>query len=409
MLKNSQKIITSFIFAALISFVSPTKAFAQMTDPLVNTGFEQEVTGTPTKAYDWQDFMGGYSRSTNAKTGSWAITLTNSSNTAFSGAYQRIDLNQTALKPVFIGGYVKGSSISNSGSWYGASIYTEIYLTNGKTIYWNSLGNTGTFDWRWIGFNTGTVPGIDAPISHIFVIPVLGNSAGTAHFDDLTVIEQTPAGGAVSFMFDDGEASTYTQAYPVLKAKGYPGVAAIVTSFVGDSGFVKRAQVLDLQRNGWEIVSHTLTHNDLTAMTTLRAQRELSQSKSTLTAWGLNVNSFAFPFGAYNANLLAYGSSLYTSMRPYEQGDNPKGSWPYQIRVRGITSATTPAQIRAWAEESKAKGTWNIFTYHSVDSVADDEYRTDPAVFTQMVNEVAASGVAVVTYQEGLNRFAATR
>lgn len=392
-----------FIFSFLVLFVSSIKA--QSTDALVNTGFEDQAA-TADKAYDWQDFMGGYSRTNNARTGSWGLTLKNNSNSGFSGAYQRLDLNQTSIKPVFIGGYVKGSNISNKSSWYGASIYAEIYLTNGKVVYWNSLGNTGTFDWRWIGFNTGTLSNIDAPISHIFIIPVLGNSSGTAHFDDLSAVEHTPGNGAVSFMFDDGEVSTYTAAYPVLKAKGYPGVAAIVTGFVGDTGFVKRAQVLDLQNNGWEIVSHTTTHNDLTSMTNLRAQRELSQSKTLLTSWGLKVNSFAFPFGAYNANLLAFGSSLYTSMRPYEQGDNPKGSWPYQIRVRGITSSTTPAQIRAWAEESKTKGTWNIFTYHSIDTTADDEYRTDPATFTQMVSEVQASGVPVVTYQEGLNRFA---
>lgn len=403
----------SLIFTTLLTLIFSFLLFAQpnnvySSDVLVNTSFE-EPGASPDKAYDWQDFMGGYKRTNNAKTGSWGITLTNLSDIEFSGAYQRLDLNQDSLKPVFIGGYVKGEKISNRLSWYGASIYAEIHLTSGKIVYWNSLSNTGTFDWRWIGFNTATLPAIDAPISHIFIVPILGESRGTAHFDDLNATEHLPTEGAVTFMFDDGELSTYSVAYPILKSKSIPGVVAVVSSFVGSTGFIKRTQLLEMQRNGWEIVSHSISHNDLTKMSILRAQREITLSKERLTSWGFKVNSFAFPYGAYNANLIAIGSSVYTSMRPYEQGDNPKGSWPYQIRVRSITNSTTPQQVKMWAEESKNKKTWSILTFHSIDTIEDDEYRTDPNTFSQMVEEVYNSGIPVITYQEGINRFAQTR
>ncbi|MCX7928640.1 MAG: polysaccharide deacetylase family protein [Patescibacteria group bacterium] len=406
--KTRLNILFIFAFLSLTLFALAKPSSAYSSDTLINTSFEEQGTSVG-KAYDWQDFMGGYTRTNNSKTGSWGITLRNSSDTGFSGAYQRLDLNQTSIKPVFIGGYVKGEKISNTSSWYGASIYAEIHLTSGKVVYWNSLSNTGTFDWRWIGFNTGILSEIDAPISHIFIVPILGNSKGTAHFDDLTAIEHTPTEGAVTFMFDDGEATTYSVAYPILKSKNWPGVIGVVTNFVGNSGFMRRVQLTELQNNGWEIVSHSISHNDLTTMTNSRAQKEIALSKERLTSWGFRVNSFAFPYGAYNANLLAFGSSIYASMRPYEIGDNPKGSWPYQIRVRSITNTTTPQQVKKWAEESKTKGTWNIFTFHSLDTIEDDEYRTDPNTFAQMVNEVYNVNIPVVTYQEGLNRFAQKR
>lgn len=71
--------------------------------------------------------------------------------------------------------------------------------------------------------------------------------------------------------FDDGYASTFNIAYPVMKRHGLTGIVAVVTSIVGKFGklpstrrgpfkFMTIKQLIMLIEEGWEIASHTVTH-----------------------------------------------------------------------------------------------------------------------------------------------------
>lgn len=71
--------------------------------------------------------------------------------------------------------------------------------------------------------------------------------------------------------FDDGHASTFTVAYPIMKARGHIGIIALVTGMVGKFWklpsakrgpyqFLTVKQLLELIEEGWEVASHTVTH-----------------------------------------------------------------------------------------------------------------------------------------------------
>lgn len=380
---------------------TPTPAVAAVR----NNSFEQ-ISGT-TLADQWQPFQTGYKRVTTlARTGSASIELTTTTANQQAGVWQRIDLNQPTIKPVFLGGYVTGRNIVNAPNGFlGASLYAEIHLQNGTVVYWNSLPNFGTFTWRWIGFNTGSLPTVNQPISHIFLIPILGNATGSANFDDLTLREFTPTQAAVTLMFDDGEVNTYTEAQPALARHNFAGTTAIPTGEIGTDGFMSWAQVQALQTQGWNVVAHSVTHSDLTLLPAAQAEAELANSKATLQSQGLQVKSFAFPYGAYNSNLLALTSKYYSSARAFELGDNPQGTFPFDVKVRSVTTAVTPAQVAAWVQEAKAKNRWEVIVFHSLTATGPDAYHTSPAVFNQMIDAVAASGVKVVTYDQGIQQF----
>lgn len=379
------------------------------TNLLVNNSFEEPGAGTT--AHLWQDFQGGYQRvTTQAHTGSASIEVVNAAAGVTTGAYQRVDLNQTTKKPVFIGGYVKGTNIVNDPTGYfGATLYAEIHLQDGTVVYWNSIANYGTFDWRWIGFNTGTIAAVNQPINYIFVVPMLGNATGTAHFDDLIVREFTPTQAAVTIMVDDGETSALTRIKPLLDARGFDGTVSIPTGEVGSEGHMTWAQIQALQSAGWEVTSHGVNHEDLTLMTPAEAENQLSASKAELVAHGLTVNSFVAPYGTYNGFLLGAAKPLYASYRAFELGNNVQGAFPYDIKVRGVKVTTTPTEIAAWLSEAKANKEWVVLVYHTVaDSTfgASDEYITSTATFAGMMGTVAASGVPVVTYNQGIQQFA---
>jgi peptidoglycan/xylan/chitin deacetylase (PgdA/CDA1 family) len=371
---------------------------------LINEGFE-EAGDTEKKAYGWHDFGCGYTRVKNHRSGDRGIRVVNLDG-ELCGAYQRIDLNQTELKPVAISGYVKGRDIKNSpGGYLGASLYAEIHMQDGTVAYWNSVGNYGSFGWRWIGFNTGTVSYVDQPIDHIFIVPILADATGKAFFDDMSVEEFTPSGPAVTFMFDDGEESILTEAKSELDRYGFKGSVSVITEMVNEDGFLTWSELLGLQADGWEMVSHGITHNDFTKMSIRNVQRELNRSKRQLERRGLLIKNFALPYGAYNMDILSLAAKKYSSARAYEQGMNPMGAYPFDIKVRGVLESTTPDEVASWVEQAKSEGKWIIITFHSISETGDDDYHIAPDVFSKMIDVVAESGVPTMTYDQGIQAF----
>lgn len=168
---------------------------------LRSPGFEQEGAawdengveyGVPSQSYNWHGFGSGYTRTgalARPATGTFSIIAANATTSGMSGAYQRVELNQTTTNPVYVGGYVRGANVvMQEGSYFGAGLYAEIHLTNGQVVYWNTPAQAGTFDWKWVGFNTAQLGSlITAPIDHIFIVPSLIRASGTAYFDDIVV------------------------------------------------------------------------------------------------------------------------------------------------------------------------------------------------------------------------------
>lgn len=403
---HATPLLFSLAVISIFAFGVVPVAGAQVPDELVNGGFETPGS-TQQTAFDWQFFETGYQRVQNSHGGSWSIRLRNTSSAQQSGAYQRIDVQQTERKPIFIGGYVKGRDIVNTqGGYLGASLYVEIYLQDGSVVYWNSIANFGTFPWRWIGFNTGTLATVDQPIDHVFVVPILAGATGTAWFDDIAVTEFNPANTAVTLMFDDGGESTYTQAGPVLAANGFAGSMAIITSEIGEPGFMSLSQIKSLANVGWEVVSHGLTHSDLSTLSRDQLLDELRRSKRILERSGFIVRNFALPFGAYNGAILAEGAKYYRSLRAYELGDNPQGVFPYDVKVRSAIAGTTVQEVEGWLNEAIANQRWEVIVFHSIAETGDDVYHVAPGRFGEIIAAVVQSGVSVVTYDEGINRFA---
>lgn len=403
-----QKLIFGFMgLGVAVSTVAagPGLSQAAILDPLVNGSFEQQGA-VPAQGYDWQNFGSGYSRVGGGRSGQFQMQVQNITTSSMSGAYQRVDLGQATQAPVFVGAYVKGDNIQLApGSYFGASLYAEIHLTNGQTVYWNTVANSGTFDWRWIGFNTGTVSLINAPIDYMFIVPSLVRASGTAYFDDVVVADYTVGGGAVTLMFDDGPVNTYTRARPVMDLYGYKGSAAIVSSYVGTPGYMTTTQIDTLYKSGWEVVSHGVNHADFTAMTPSAVTAELTASKAALAQW--SPRHFALPYGAYTASVLAEGGRYYNSVRAFELGSNPAGTFPFEVKVRGFTTATTLADVQQWLLEARTQKRWQLFVFHDIANTGDDAYHTPIAQFKQIVQAIAASGLPVLTYDQAFAQFAA--
>jgi peptidoglycan/xylan/chitin deacetylase (PgdA/CDA1 family) len=86
--------------------------------------------------------------------------------------------------------------------------------------------------------------------------------------------------------FDDGYRSHYTNALPVLRARGWPGVLNLDLSNLEPSWGIRPWMVRELITSGWEIGAHSLTHPDLTSLDGAALRREVAGSRARIRSLG---------------------------------------------------------------------------------------------------------------------------
>jgi peptidoglycan/xylan/chitin deacetylase (PgdA/CDA1 family) len=123
-------------------------------------------------------------------------------------------------------------------------------------------------------------------------------------------------GPRVIFTFDDGYEDNYTDAYPILREHGYTAVLYLPFDYIGtskmhprdtwESGRAEHNQLLnwnqveEMLKDGMEIGSHTIGHEDLTRMPPEQAKREIFESKQALEQkLQVEITSFCYPGGYF--------------------------------------------------------------------------------------------------------------
>jgi peptidoglycan/xylan/chitin deacetylase (PgdA/CDA1 family) len=105
---------------------------------------------------------------------------------------------------------------------------------------------------------------------------------------------------SIILTFDDGYQDAYTQAFPALLAHHMRGTFYIVTGFLGTPNYLTWNEVEKMKDAGMEIAAHTVTHADLSKLTSDQQEQEIKDSIQTLDEkLQIHVRSLAYPFGHY--------------------------------------------------------------------------------------------------------------
>ncbi|HSX08300.1 MAG TPA: polysaccharide deacetylase family protein [Candidatus Saccharimonadales bacterium] len=236
------------------------------------------------------------------------------------------------------------------------------------------------------------------------------------HAATTTVSNPAPS-AKVSFTFDDGLASAYTQAAPTLAKYGLSGTNYIITNCVGmvtapntcrantTLPYMSWTQVQALQNTyGWELGSHTVDHNCLAdsaatdpddcqknLLTQAQVAAEMTQSKSALASHGITATDFAPPYGDYNNMVMAQIAKYYASMRQFKNTANNPNIWPYSdylLNDKTIQETTdTVASIKTAIDAAIANNQWLILTFHDIaqkPSKTPDDYQYGTAELDQI-------------------------
>ena len=101
--------------------------------------------------------------------------------------------------------------------------------------------------------------------------------------------------------FDDGYKNFYQNAYPELTKREIVGTVFVIVNDIGKNEYMNEKEIEEVSSNGIEIGSHTLSHPDLSKLSSDKAQEEISNSKKTLKSLtGNNIISFCYPSGKFS-------------------------------------------------------------------------------------------------------------
>lgn len=113
------------------------------------------------------------------------------------------------------------------------------------------------------------------------------------------------------FTFDDGLASDYEIALPLLVDAGCKPVCFVISDRIGTPGFVTSPQLREMAAHGILIGSHSASHPDLTTLSDTEVKNELDGSKKRIEdILGEEVACFSFPFGQVDSRSVDYAFSV---------------------------------------------------------------------------------------------------
>jgi peptidoglycan/xylan/chitin deacetylase (PgdA/CDA1 family) len=116
---------------------------------------------------------------------------------------------------------------------------------------------------------------------------------------------KTWEGPTAALTFDDGLASDYEIAYPLLHEFGLRADFFVNTANVGRPGFLTWAQIVEMQQAGLSFQSHSHEHVYLTWLPPQGLEQQLRHSKQTLEdRLGRQVNFLSAPFGELNSRVV---------------------------------------------------------------------------------------------------------
>jgi len=160
----------------------------------------------------------------------------------------------------------------------------------------------------------------------------------------------TPLGSGkpIVITFDNGYASQYANALPVLKALGWAAVENLqLTGLPPSQGGLTDAQIRSLIAAGWELDTQGLDHTDLTTLDPAQLTNDVATARQMLQSrYGVHANWFSYPSGDYNPTVTAAVSAAgYVGATTV----NPGWAGPQEDRFRlprlPVAAGTSPSQL----------------------------------------------------------------
>jgi len=137
----------------------------------------------------------------------------------------------------------------------------------------------------------------------------------------------------VCFTFDDGCASDLHVAAPLLGKISFSATFYVTVEHLGKPGYLSKTELQELNRLGFEIGSHSMTHRHLSDLDQKQIHSELVDSKQALEAIvGTAVDHFSCPGGRVNTLVIQMALEAgYKSVATSQLGINSSRTNPFAL------------------------------------------------------------------------------
>lgn len=203
----------------------------------------------------------------------------------------------------------------------------------------------------------------------------------------------------ISVTFDDGWESVYSNALPLLQKYQVPTTQYILGAEFKNYLYLSEEQIKSMQQAGHEIASHTMTHENLTAINEADRRWELGDSKKILSEKFGPIKDFASPLGAEDDASIDSIKQFYRSNRNTEGDPEITGDEDinlasnfdiYSINAFSVRSDTSVDEIKDLIEHTQKNNGWLVLVYHQVD-YSGAVYSVTPEVLEAQLKVIAES------------------
>jgi peptidoglycan/xylan/chitin deacetylase (PgdA/CDA1 family) len=155
-------------------------------------------------------------------------------------------------------------------------------------------------------------------------------------------------GKPIVLTFDNGYASQYLNAMPILKRLGWVGDENIQLSGLPPSqGGLTEDQVRGLLAAGWELDTQGISHADLIALDAAQLKYQVATARQMLRKrYGVPVNWFCYPSGHYNATVIAEVKAAgFVGSTTVIPGWASRSEDPYRLPRLRVLGGTSPSAL----------------------------------------------------------------
>jgi peptidoglycan/xylan/chitin deacetylase (PgdA/CDA1 family) len=164
-------------------------------------------------------------------------------------------------------------------------------------------------------------------------------------------------GKPIVITFDNGYASHYTNALPVLKGLGWTAVENLqLTGLPPSEGGLTDTQIRALIAAGWELDTQGLDHTNLTTLDPARLANDVTMARQTLQSrYGAHANWFSYPSGDYNSTVTAaVRAAGYVGATTVNQGWASPKQDRFRLPRLVVAAGTSPTALLAQIAAAQA-------------------------------------------------------
>ena len=200
----------------------------------------------------------------------------------------------------------------------------------------------------------------------------------------------------VTLTFDDANADQLNAAQ-TMQSLGLVGTFFTPSGFINNPNYMTTSNMQGLVANGNEIAGHTVTHPDLTTVTSDEATRQICNDRVNLTNLGFTITDFAYPFAAENASLETIVKNCgFNSARNLGDIQSRFGcagcalaetippANPYNTAALDeVDNTWTLADLQKSVTQAEPAGGWVQLTFHHISATSTDPLNITPTLFNQ--------------------------